>query len=211
MAITVKYLTDLGIEKDVADKIFAERGIEMESEKAKLNAVKAELEERKKAFESLTNEFDKLKTSNATADDYKAKYEAIVAENQAKERQAEADRITREKEESIARRFGTVVGEKQFNHEAIKDSYLKKFSEALEDKNNEGLSDEQIFHNLTKDDKGAFVGVQVVRLAGGAKNGVMPDSKYSSRDEIIKIKDTATRQNAMLTHPHLFPEIQGKN
>ena len=35
MAITVKYLGDLGVEKEVAEKIFAERGKEIEADKAK--------------------------------------------------------------------------------------------------------------------------------------------------------------------------------
>ncbi len=61
MAITVKYLEDLGIEKSIAEKIFAERGTEIEKEKAKLTAVEAELKEKKESnrnfrFDSSDNE-----------------------------------------------------------------------------------------------------------------------------------------------------------
>ena len=201
MAITVKYLTELGIEKDTAEKIFAERGAEIEREKAKLAGVEAELEESKKAYETLTAEMDNLKSSNATAADYKAKYEAIVAENDAKQKQAEA--------EKIERRFSAAEGDKHFRHPAIREAYLKKFTDALEDEKYQSLSDADLLHELTKEDKDAYEGVTVVRLAGAANNGVMPTSKYQSRDEIINIKDAGARQKEMLARPDLFPEIRG--
>ena len=185
MAITVKYLTELGIEKEIADKIFAERGKEIENENAKLSAVKAELDESKNAFQKLESEFNQLKAANATADDYKAKYEAIIAENQARQKQEEADKIARERQENISRRFEAVVGEKNWRHEAIKADYLKKFGEALEDKKNEGMSDGDIFHNLVKDDKDAFVGVEVVQLPGGAKKSI--DDLKVTKDDFKKM------------------------
>lgn len=209
MAITVKYLTELGIEKDTAEKIFAERGAEIEREKAKLAGVEAELEESKKAYETLTAEMDNLKSSNATAADYKAKYEAIVAENDAKQKQAEAEKIAKEKAESIERRFSAAEGDKHFRHPAIREAYLKKFTDALEDEKYQSLSDADLLHELTKEDKDAYEGVTVVRLAGAANNGVMPTSKYQSRDEIINIKDAGARQKEMLARPDLFPEIRG--
>jgi hypothetical protein len=70
------------------------------------------------------------------------------------------------------------------------------------------LSDEQIFHNLTKDDATAFTGVTAVKLQGGRPMGVGATSKYNSREEIMNIKDVAIRQAEMLAHPHLFPEIK---
>ena len=43
MAITVKYLEDLGVEKQVAEKIFAERSKEIEADKAKREKLETEL------------------------------------------------------------------------------------------------------------------------------------------------------------------------
>ena len=202
MAITVKYLEDLGVEKEVAEKIFAERSKEIEADKAKREKLETELKEKKESLDNLSKEFEDLKSSNASAEEYKTKYEALVADNEAKAKQAEADRILAEKTENINKRFEAVVGEKKFSHNAIKADYLKKFGEALELEENKSLSDEQVFHNLIKDDKNAFEGVTAVKLAGGR-----PGTSGKTRDEIMAIKDGNTRRAEMLANAHLFPEL----
>lgn len=183
MAITVKYLEDLGVEKEVAEKIFAERSKEIEADKAKREKLETELKEKKESLDTLSKEFEDLKSSNASAEEYKTKYEALVADNEAKAKQAEANRILAEKTENINKRFEAVVGEKKFSHNAIKADYLKKFGEALELEENKSLSDEQVFHNLIKDDKNAFEGVTAVKLAGGRPTGT--GNGYSSVKEIM--------------------------
>ena len=204
MAITVKYLEDLGVEKEVAEKIFAERSKEIEADKAKREKLETELKEKTDSLDNLSKEFEDLKANNASAEEYKSKYEALVADNEAKAKQAEADRILAEKTENINKRFEAVVGEKTFSHNAIKADYLKKFGEAIELEDNKSLSDEQIFHNLIKDDSTAFTGVTAVKLQGGRPTGA---SKYSSKEEIMAIKDTGVRHAEMLANAHLFPEL----
>jgi hypothetical protein len=203
MAITVKYLEDLGVEKSVAEKIFAERSKEIEAEKSKREKVEADLEANKKSLESLTKEFETLKTSNASAEEYKSKYEAIVADNEAKARQAEADRIAKEKAEGIDKRFDAVVGEKKFTHSAIRAEYRRQFETALSDKANEGKSDADVFHALTKDDATAFTGVTAVKLQGGRPQGV-GGKQYATKEEVMAIKDSAERISAIQNNPTLF-------
>ena len=203
MAITVKYLEDLGVEKEAAEKIFAERSKEIEADKAKREKLETELKEKKESLDNLSKEFEDLKSSNASAEEYKTKYEALVAENEAKAKQAEADRILAEKTENINKRFEAVVGEKKFSHNAIKADYLKKFGEAIELEENKSLSDEQVFHNLIKDDATAFTGVTAVKLAGGRPSG----TSGKTRDEIMSIKDGNTRRAEMLANANLFPEL----
>ena len=183
MAITVKYLEDLGVEKEVAEKIFAERSKEIEADKAKREKLETELKESKESLDNLSKEFEDLKANNASAEEYKSKYEAVIAENEAKAKQAEADRILAEKTENINKRFDAVVGENKFSHNAIKADYLKKFGEAIELEDNKSLSDEQIFHNLIKDDATAFTGVTTVRLQGGRPMGT--GHGYSSVKDIM--------------------------
>ena len=185
MAITVKYLEDLGVEKEVAEKIFAERSKEIEADKAKREKLETELKEKKESLDNLSKEFEDLKSSNASAEEYKTKYEALVADNEAKAKQAEADRILAEKTENINKRFEAVVGEKKFSHNAIKADYLKKFGEALELEENKSLSDEQVFHNLIKDDATAFTGVTAVKLQGGTPQGV--GGKSVTREDFNKM------------------------
>ena len=142
-------------------------GSDVEKAKSKVTALEAELKEKKADFEKLNTEFEALKTANASGEDWKAKFEALQAENDAKAKQAEADRILAEKAEALNKRFETVVGDKKFSHDAIKADYLKKFGEAIELDENKSKSDADIFHELTKDDASAFAGVQAVKLAGG--------------------------------------------
>ena len=173
MAITVKYLEDLGVEKEVAEKILAERGREIEADKAKRAKLETELKEKTESLESLTTEIDTLKTSGKNAEEIQAKLDALIAEREA------------EKTENINKRFEAVVGEKKFSHNAIKADYLKKFGEALELEENKSLSDEQVFHNLIKDDKNAFEGVTAVKLAGGTPQGV--GGKSVTREDFNKM------------------------
>ena len=202
MAITVKYLEDLGVEKEVAEKIFAERSKEIEADKAKREKLETELKESKESLDNLSKEFEDLKANNASAEEYKSKYEAVIAENEAKAKQAEADRILAEKTENINKRFEAVVGEKKFSHNAIKADYLKKFGEAIELEDNKSLSDEQIFHNLIKDDATAFTGVTAVKLQGGTPLG--NGTKYTSKADIMAIKDRTERRNAIAQNLELF-------
>ena len=206
MSITVKYLEELGVEKEVAEKIFAERSKEIEADKAKREKVEAELKEKKADFEKLNTEFEALKSANASGEEWKKKYEALQADNLAKEKQAEANRILAEKNADIEKRFNECVGDKKFSHEAIKASYLKKFADALDSEEYKGKGDADIFHTLTKDDASAFVGVTTVKLAGGRPTG----TSGKTRDEIMAIKDGATRRAEMVANAHLFPEMNNK-
>lgn len=203
MAITVKYLEELGVEKETAEKIFAERSKEIEADKAKREKLETELKESKTSLENLNAEFETLKSSNAGAEEYKSKYEALVAENEAKAKQAEADRILAEKTENINKRFEAVLGDKKFNHDAIKADYLKKFGEAIELEENKSKSDADIFHELTKDDATAFTGVTAVKLVGGAHKSVSSKT-YASKEDIMAIKDRAERRQAIAENPTLF-------
>ena len=178
-------------------------GADVEKTKSKVAALEAELKEKKADLDKLNTEFEELKTANASGDEWKTKYEAIVAENEAKAKQAEADRILAEKNADIEKRFTECVGDKKFSHDAIKSSYLKKFADALESEEYKGKGDADIFHSLTKDDATAFTGVTAVKLAGGRPSG----TSGKTRDEIMAIKDGNTRRAEMLANAHLFPEL----
>ena len=179
-------------------------GADVEKAKAKVTALDAEVNEKKKALESLNTEFEALKSSNATAEDYKAKYEAIVAENAAKAAKEEADRVARERAESINNRFNAVIGDKKFTHDAIRDMYAKKFEDALSSKDFEGKSDADIFHELTKDDAAAFQGVVAYKLQGGTNKPIGSAKKYTSKADVMAIKDAVERQAAIKNNMELF-------
>jgi hypothetical protein len=206
MAITVKYLEDLGVEKEVAEKIFAERSKEIEADKAKREKLETELKEKTESLESLTTEIDTLKTSGKNAEEIQAKLDALIAEREAERTKAEADRLAKEKLETTKSRFEKAnEGKGEWYNDPTKDFYFKKFSDALESEEYAGQSDVDILHSLTKDDQTARKGVIAVKLQGGTPQGT--NSKYSSKEEIMAIKDGATRRAEMIAHSHLFPEM----
>ena len=88
------------------------------------------------------------------------------------------------------------------SHDAIKADYLKKFAEALESEEYKGKGDVDIFHALTKDDATAFTGVTAVKLAGGTPQG--NGTKYTSKADIMAIKDRTERRNAIAQNLELF-------
>lgn len=180
-------------------------GADVEKVKSKVTALEAEIKDKKEDFDKLNTEFEALKTANASGEEWEAKFKALQAENIAKEEQAKADRILKEKTDNINNRFNAVLGEKKFNHDAIRNAYLKKFGDALESKEYEGKSDADIFHDLTKDDATAFVGVTAVNLGGGTPHGI-GKQMYSSKSDIMSIKDRAERQKAIADNMALFTE-----
>ena len=170
------------------DKVMSLNGADIEKGKTKVTALEAELNEKKQAFDNLTSEMETLKTNHATAEDYKTKFEQLQNEIAQKEQRAEADRLAKEKAELIANRFAAAVGDRKFNHEAIKADYLKKFGEALENKDFAGKSDSEIFRELTKDDGAAFQNVTAVHLAGGRQHGSDDETDTAKIKSIMGIK-----------------------
>lgn len=207
--ITAKYLEDLGVDKETAAKIFAERGKEISELNAEKEKIENELAETKERFESLNAEFEKLKTENADGTEWRAKFEALHAENEAKEKQAEADRILNEKNarnheyfENALKAIGKTADD--WNGKFTADGYYNEFVKAIENEENAGKAHKDILHDLVKNDQNAFKGVSVVKLAGGTPQG---NGKYKSREEIMSIKDKSTRLNEMMNNPQYFPEI----
>ena len=182
MAITVKYLEDLGVEKEVAEKIFAERSKEIEADKAKREKLETELKEKTESLESLTTEIDTLKTSGKNAEEIQAKLDALIAEREAERTKAEADRLAKEKADNVLSRFNAV--KKKFKHNDIEQAYLKRFGDAIESKDFEGKSDTEIYHELTKDDD-CHEGVKAVHLAGGTPSGI--GGKSVTREDFNKM------------------------
>lgn len=197
MAITTEFLTGLGIEKDVAEKIFAERGKEITAEKEKAEKTAAELKEAKDTITQITGELNGLKANNASAEEWQKKFEDLQADVSRKEKEAKEQAAAAEKQANLQARYAAVcVGKDgkplEWTHEAIKNDYFAKFTAALEDTANTGKSDADVFNNLVKDDATAFKGVQRVTLAGAKPisfNGVSrEDFKKMNYSERLQFK-----------------------
>ncbi len=210
MAITVKYLEGLGIEKEIAENIFAERSREIAAEKEKREKLESEISDLNESLTTLNGEVDRLKSENADGSEWKSRFEALQAETESKIKQAEADRILKEKDARNRELFENALNacgktHDDWNGKFTENGYYNEFVKAIELDENAGRSHKDILHELVKDDQNAFKGVTAVKLAGGTP-GV--GSKYSSRDEIMSIADKDTRMNEMMNNPQYFPEIK---
>lgn len=151
--------------------------------KADFNAKVEEVKTLKSEKKTLEDEVARLNENANGNEDVKKELEALKAKIDADAKQAEADRISREKAESDERLFNEAVGEKKFSHDAIKSYYFNLFRQDLAKEENKGKSAVDILHNLTKDDATAFEGVTAVKLAGGRPSGT--GNGYSSVKEIM--------------------------
>ena len=170
--------------------------------KADFNAKVEEVKTLKGEKKTLEDEVTRLNENAIGNEDVKKELEALKAKIDADAKQAEADRISREKAESDERLFNEAVGEKKFSHDAIKSHYFNLFRQDLAKEENKGKSAVDILHNLTKDDKNAFEGVTAVKLAGGTPQG--NGTKYTSKADIMAIKDRTERRNAIAQNLELF-------
>ena len=139
--------------------------------KADFNAKVEEVKTLKGEKKNLEDEVARLNENANGNEDVKKELEALKAKIDADAKQAEADRISREKAESDERLFNEALGEKKFSHDAIKSHYFNLFRQDLAKEENKGKSAVDILHNLTKDDATAFEGVTAVKLAGGTPQG----------------------------------------
>jgi len=154
MGITKKYLEELGLTKEQSEAIFAERGKEIETEKAGKESLEKQIAEKEKAIEELNETIKGFDGTNKTLEELQKELESAkgkVAEYE----QNETKRIELEKqtkaEEELINRFNTVAGEKAWKHEDIKNGRLNAFKQALADEVNKGKGDSEIFEAVTKD------------------------------------------------------------
>ena len=187
---------------DAMNQFHAELGKKFVA-KADFNAKVEEVKTLKGEKKTLEDEVARLNDNANGNEDVKKELEALKAKIDADAKQAEADRISKEKAESDERLFNEALGEKKFSHDAIKSHYFNLFRQDLAKEENKGKSAVDILHNLTKDDKNALEGVTAVKLAGGRPSG----TSGKTRDEIMAIKDGNTRRAEMLANAHLFPEL----
>ncbi len=158
---------------DVIKKIMEINGGDIEHAKGEFSAVKAQLDEATATIDRLQSEVSGLKDSNASASEWKTKFEALTADIEAERKKAADERAVAERHAAVKKRFDAAcVGNDgkplHWAHDAISRDYLARFEVAIEAAENAGKSDVDIFHELTKDDAGAFSTVQREVLKGGS-------------------------------------------
>lgn len=198
MALTRKMLSAMGIEDDKIDQIIEAHtdtvnGLKEEIDKYKADAnrlpnVEKELEEARSAM------------SNGEKSPYKVKYEAIVEErNQIQKdfddfKASVAAKEALSKKQTAYRQLLKDVGVSEKRIDAI--MRVSNFDSLEFDKDDHLKNTDELKENIKSEWSDFIVteGVQGTHVANPPMN--TGGSKVLSREEIMKIKDTAERQNA---------------
>lgn len=155
-------------------------------------------------YEDNSSELEKLKKSltkaNAEAADWKKKHNALLSEDEQKK--SEQDEKFTQMEEEL----------KKLREEKVKSTYKTKlladgYDEALAEASAKALAEgdtETFFANqkkfLTDHDKAYKQKLMNTDLKPGGSS----DTKFKSKDDIMKIKDTTERREAIANNPELF-------
>lgn len=179
MAITKKYLEDLGLTAEQVSSIFAERGKEITDEKAKIDTINQQLADKDKSITELSEKIKAFDGTDATLKELQEKVSTYE--------KTEAERIAAEEQKKIETefktRFQSLVGENKFKHEDIENGRFNAFKSALADEKYKGKGDSDIFAEITKD-MDCFVNPQQQKITmPGGGGGIPTDLSKMSYDE----------------------------
>lgn len=141
-----EFLKELGLEKEVIDKIFTENGKDVEAEKAKAEKIKIDFEQLKTEKEALNDrlterdtQLEDLKKTAGSADELQKQIEALQTDNKAKE-ETHAAEITQLKINNSVKEAITAAGGK--NAKAISALLELENAELTEDGQVKGLTEQ---------------------------------------------------------------------
>lgn len=137
--------------------------------KGDYDTVKTERDTVKTKLTEYETKLSELTEKANSADSIKAELETFKQQVATEKQQAEAQAAEAQRKANIQARFEAVSTDKKWKwvNEKTKAGYLTDFEAALADKANEGKSDADILHNMTKDTPNIFEGVTVTTLPGG--------------------------------------------
>ncbi len=101
---------------------------------------------------TLNSEVEKLKNSNASAEDWKNKFEDLqktIKANEEAEKKKQADL-------ELTTAIEAVFGDKKFTSEYVRTGIIADMKKEIEKPENKGMGYDKIFETLTKDKEGIF-------------------------------------------------------
>ena len=148
-------LKDLGIEipadkKDTFDKELKENYktvSEVEKIKSKNDELTSQLAEKDNSIKELN---DKIKAYDGKDTDIKALQDK-VAEYEQKEQERIENEKKQKEETELKTRFDSLLGDNKWKHSDIENGRFTAFKEALNNAENKGKGDKEIFEAITKD------------------------------------------------------------
>ena len=195
MALTRKFLSALGIEEAKIDEIISAHADTVNALKEQRDGYKADADK----LPAVQKALDDLKASQSGEDPYKAKYEKKAKEFDDYKKGVEAKELKRSKSTA----YKQVLKELNASHI---DSILKASQSDLEkielDENGKIKDVDKLKESIKKE----WADFLVTEGQQGANTATPPATEGSklSKEDIMKIKDPAARQKAMLENSELF-------
>ena len=200
MALTRKFLLGMGLTSEQVDAIIDEHSDTVDALKTQRDAFKADAEELKDVQKELTDLKKKVKEDSDGANDWKQKYED---EHKAFEdfKKAEQDKAT---EQAKRDAYTALLKENKVGEKHIA-SILKvtDFSNISLDKDGKLVDSDKLTENIKAEWDG-FITETRTEGAGEPQPPKGGGSKYESKEEIMKIRDSKERQAAIKNNPELF-------
>lgn len=203
MALTRKKLSALGIEPEKVDEI-------IEAHMETVNALKSELDEAKgsseksealkKENEKLKEELNSLKEASKNSEEYKSKYESLNKDFEAYKAKINEDNTKANKTKAY-KSLLSELGISEKRHDAI--CRIADFG-AIELDENGSIKDAEALKTAIKSDFGEFIEKKGTKGADSHNPPENGGSGKMTKEEILAIKDTAERQQAMLENKELF-------
>lgn len=118
----------------------------------KLTKTSNELKDANKTIETLTSELQALKDNNASAEDWKKKFEDLTADIKTKEEAAQKEAEDKALTDAIV----AVFGEKKFTSDYVRNGVIADMKVEIAKPENKGKGYAELFEAITKDKEGIF-------------------------------------------------------
>lgn len=153
-----EFLKNLEIEegktlsKETIDKIMAEYGKQVNSNKDEYEELKNENESLSKKVKTYESKITELNSKIDESSKFKDELDKLKSDIEEENKKREAD----EKDKTMTSNILNAIGDKKFVNDYTKNSIISEVKTALSDEKNVGKSIKDLFEDITKDKDGIF-------------------------------------------------------
>lgn len=200
MALTRKFLTGMGLTSEQVDAIIDEHSDTVDALKKQRDAYKEDADELKDVQKELDDLKKQVKEDSEGADDWKKKYED---EHKAFEdfKKAEESKAT---EQAIKEAYTELLKENKVGEKHIASILRVTDLKDMKLDNDGKLVDADKLAESIKSEWDGFITTTETEGAHESTPPAGSTGKYTSKKEIMQIKDTTKRQEAIKNNPQLF-------
>lgn len=203
MALSRKFLSALGIEADKIDEIIEAHAATVNALKEERDNFKADAErykDTKKELDRVSNELETIKAEGGKEDSYKVKYDALKEEFDSFKKEQSEKELRVKKEQA----YKVLLQEAGVSEKRV-DAVLKVSDiDSLEFNEDGSIKDAD---NLKKGIETEWEDFIVRKETQGTQTPTPPQGSgkvYKTKEEIMSIKDTRERQQAISENHELF-------